>query len=106
MRPSHYHKNYLHTILHTHTDEYVNILISVYYVNKIVKLHKGTHHGSINLVKERELLKQIKQTREEIQKINANVSREPPIRVRTYPGYVLGSKKAITDYIKVCVYYL
>lgn len=74
-------------------------------MNKIVKLHKGTHHGSINSVKERQLLKQIKQTRGEIQKINANVPTEPTIRVRTYHGYVLDSKETIADYIKVCVYY-
>lgn len=73
-------------------------LILVYNLKKITKLHKSIHHGSINLVKERQLFKQIKQTRE-AEKMRA----DSPVKIRCWHimcDVTLEPKEALKDHIE------
>ncbi|XP_017256199.1 uncharacterized protein LOC108225759 isoform X2 [Daucus carota subsp. sativus] len=65
-----------------------------------VKLHKGRHHGSNSLVKERQVLKKINQAREELEEMSGNSPSEPVTRIYTWRGDILDTKEALTDYIK------
>ncbi|WOH04755.1 hypothetical protein DCAR_0624167 [Daucus carota subsp. sativus] len=67
---------------------------------KAVKLHKGRHHGSNSLVKERQVLKKINQAREELEEMSGNSPSEPVTRIYTWRGDILDTKEALTDYIK------
>ncbi|XP_074359282.1 uncharacterized protein LOC141698477 [Apium graveolens] len=67
---------------------------------QITKLRNGRHHGSKNLVEERQHLKKINHIRE-VEKISGNHPTEPASRIYTWRGDVLDTKKALTDYIKV-----
>lgn len=65
-------------------------------------MHYARHHGSKNLVEERQRLKKINHMRGEVEKISANrPATEPATRICTWRGDVLDTKNALTDYIKV-----
>ncbi|KAK1364265.1 hypothetical protein POM88_039826 [Heracleum sosnowskyi] len=66
--------------------------------NQIAKLHKGIRHGSINLVKERQLLKQIKQTTGE-----AEAEKMRPVQFSCIhrSDVSLDTKQALKDHIEV-----
>ncbi|KAK1364266.1 hypothetical protein POM88_039827 [Heracleum sosnowskyi] len=72
-----------------------------YFDNQIAKLHKGMHHGSVNLVKERQLFKQIKQTREEAEETRADADPVEDCCRHIRDDVCLDTKKALKDHIKV-----
>lgn len=69
---------------------------------QIMSLQNRMHHGGINLVKERQFLKRIKQAKAERERIIAEDAMKPAASSK-YWGLqkVIGSKRAIEDLIKV-----